>query len=80
MAVPNIISGTVSISDYLLKFLVAPKFFSIPLTLSPINKTQTSEDLIKKILHLIIFWLTRIILSIHQIQSLKNPKNVSIKI
>ena len=52
MAVPNIISGnlTVSILCHLPQFLVAPNIFLMPLTLNPIIMKKTGQDLIRKIL------------------------------
>ena len=62
MAVPNIISGnlTASISDHLPHFLVAPNIFLMPLTLNPIFMKETGQNLIKKILYLIISQLNGI--------------------
>ena len=56
MAVPNIIPGnlTTSISDHLPQFFVAPNTFLLLLTLNPIIMKETVQDLIKKILCLII--------------------------
>ena len=56
MAVPNIIPGnlTTSISDHLPQFFVAPNTFLMLLTLNPIIMKETVQDLIKKILCLII--------------------------
>ena len=47
MAVTNTISGnlTASISDHLPQVLVAPIFFSIPLTISSIIVKETGQDL-----------------------------------
>ena len=56
MAVPNLISGnlTVSISDHLPHFLKAYNIFSMPLTLNPIIMKKTGQYLIKKTLYFII--------------------------
>ena len=54
-------------------------FFSIPLTLTPINMRETGQDYIKKVLYLIIFWLTEITFCLHQTQTLKNPIKHSLK-
>ena len=56
MAVPNIIPGnlTTSISDHLPQFFVTPNTFLMLLTLNPIIMKETVQDLIKKILCLII--------------------------
>ena len=64
MAAPKIFSGnlTVSISDHLPQFLVGSKiFFSIPHISNPINMKETDQNLIKKLLSLIIFQLTGVI-------------------
>ena len=70
MAVPNLISGnlTASISDHLPQFLVAPNIILMPLTLNPIIMNETGQDLIKKILYLIISQLTVIIFCFHLTQ------------
>ena len=59
IAVPSIISGNLTaISDHFPQFLLALNiFFSIPLTLNPINIKEIGQDLIEKVLYLIIFWL-----------------------
>ena len=80
MAVPNIISGnlTASILDHLPQFIVAPNIFLMHLTLNPIIMKETGQDLIKKILYLIISQLTGIIFCFHLTQTLKNPIKLSL--
>ena len=81
MAVPNIISGnlTASILDHLPQFLVAPSIFLMPLTLNPIIMKETGQDLIKKILYLIISQLNGITFCFHLTQTLKNLLRLSLK-
>ena len=81
MAVPSIISGnlTASILDHIPQFLVAPNIFLMPLTLDPIIMKETGQDLIKKILYLIISQLTGIIFCFHLTQTLKIPIKISLK-
>ena len=51
----------------------------MPLTLNPIIKKETGQDLTKKILCLIISWLNRIDFCFHLTQTLKNPIKLSLK-
>ena len=76
MAVLNVISGnlTAYISEHLPQFLVASN-----ITLSPIIMKETGQDLIKKILYLIISRLTEIIFWFHQTETLKNLIKLSLK-
>ena len=70
MAVTNTISGnlTASIPDHLPQVLVAPIFFSIPLTISSIIMKETGQDL-----------MGGLIFCFHQTQTLKNPLKCSLK-
>ena len=81
MAVPNIIPGNLaaSISDHLPQFLVAPNIFLMPLTLNLIIMKETGQDVIKKILYLIISELNWIIFCFHLTQTLKNYIKLSLK-
>ena len=81
MAVPSIISGnlTASILDHLPQFLVAPNTFLMPLTLDPIIMKEIGQDLIKKILYLIISQLTGKIFFFNLTQTLKNSIKLSLK-
>ena len=81
MAVPNIISGnlTASILDHLPQFLVAPNIFLMPLTLNPVIMKETGQDLINKILYLIISQLNGITFCFHLTQTPKNPIKLSLK-
>ena len=65
ISVPNIILGniTASIQTTFHSFLI---FLSILLITVPINRKDTGQDLINKILFLIIFWLNIIIFCLHQ--------------
>ena len=76
MAVPNTISGnlTASISDYLPQFLVPPKIF-----FNASYRKETGQDLIKKILYLIISQLNGITFCFYLTQTLKNPIKLSLK-
>ena len=76
MAVPNIISGklSTSISDHLSQILLAPNIpSSMSLNLNQTIMKPTGQDLIKKVLYLIISQLTGIIFCFHAIEKLKNP-------
>ena len=82
MAAPKIFSGnlTVSISDHLPQFLVGSKiFFSIPHISNPINMKETDQNLIKKLLSLIIFQLTGIIWCLDQTGTLIYYTKLSLK-
>ena len=76
MAVLNVISGnlTAYISEHLPQFLVASNII-----LSPIIMKETGQDLVKKILYLIISRLTEIIFWFHQTETLKNLIKLSLK-
>ena len=73
MAVPNITSGNLiaSISDHLPQFLVAPNILLMPFTLNPIVIRETGQDLINKILCLIISQSNEIIFSTNTEKSYK---------
>ena len=72
MTILNIISGNLaaSISDHLLQFLAGP-IFSIPVTSSSKYMKETCQNLIKKILYLNFFLLTKIIFCFHQTNIIK---------
>ena len=76
MAVLNVISGnlTAYISEHLPQFLVASNII-----LSPIIMKETGQDLVKKILYLIISRLAEIIFWFHQTETLKNLIKLSLK-
>ena len=73
MTVLNIISGNLaaSIPDHLLQFLAGPNIFSIPVTSSSKYMKETCQNLIKKILYLNFFLLTKIIFCFHQTNIIK---------
>ena len=81
MAVPNIISGnlTASMSDHLPQFLVVLIFFSILPISNPINMKKIDQNLTKKVLLWIIFWLIGISFCLHQTRTLINYIKVSLK-
>ena len=81
MVVPNIISGNLiaSISDHPPQFLAARNiFFNASYPISNIMK-ETGQDLIKKILYLIISQLTGITFCFHLTQTMKNPVKLFLK-